>query len=385
MEDNTELTLRDLLALAKDGKAADFTALIQEALNGKAEDTVIAMVEDDEELDLPLDDDIDDVPDDEELDDEPLEEDALDERNALNHQKSRAFRSGVKGVVAKGLPSTPYLSRNDKWDREGTEKKKAETKAKKEKATHDASAMYHDASSKGIKLGGKSRQFSHIRQKGADVRNRDGASWKREISNTASNADAKERYGRGRFANEAMRKKHETLRRSVDDLAREAGNHLSRHGRADGDNEKYGKSFSFDKKDRLEPHHIENLAKLHAHVQAIHDTIKKHLPEELDLDLLEADLEEIAAELAFLTEGHSYSNRDDNDDSIKAKGGAKRFNARKARRKWKISMEEAEPGSLSLDEDMTEEELLDLAEVLTDEHFELLDDDSQQRLLAVIQ
>jgi hypothetical protein len=385
VEDNNELTLRDLLALASEGDAAEFTAAIQDLLNLKAEDTIVEMVvegpeEEEEEWEFEAEDDIEDLP----LEDDDLEEDIedLEERNALNHQRSRAFRAGTKEQNADQLSTSVYRSSRDSAE---THRKEVDSrKARKTTAQAKAKGMFADAQEKGVKMGGKAREMGHIRDAGKKVaKGGNGWEWKRDQSTTASNASEKKFHGgQGKFLHRHLQKQHSELSRRVDDLHNDIRRSLDDHARISSNKEKFGDSFGWDSektgKPSLTPHHLENIKKLHSKLTHLHHAVKALHVEEIDYEAVFEDLEELEAEFGVLTEGYSFSRRDPDDDSLRTKGGAKKYSHRRDRRMAKMSMEEVEP--LALRDDLSDEELFDLAETITEDEFEMLDELSQATL-----
>lgn len=391
-------TIKELIELAEAGEAAEFTNSIQEALKGRALEKIVDIAEDDEdeeELDFDLDDDIEDLEDDSEDDleeeDDDLEEDVeeLDERNALNHQKARAFRAGGKEVRAKDMhvPDKRYMSRRDKWSGEGEKKIEAQ-KAAKMKAGADAKHMAADATEKGASMGAKVGTMKRITTAGK--RYREANKSDRPSGNVWDNARAKEyNHGQGRFLHQHLSKQHMHLSRQADDLHNEISRALNSDTFRGRDEKQYGSIFRFKHKDdddgpALQPHHLENLKKLHQKLSAIHHVVKSMNEDAIDWDVIEEDLLDIENEyvelLSELDEGNTYSRKNWDDDRLRAKGKAKKYSRRRDRRSWKMRMEDIEPGSLSLADDLTDEELQDLADNITEEHFELLDELSTQKL-----
>ena len=385
--------IKELIELAAAGEAADFTEVIQEALKERAFETVVEMAEgpEDEDLDDAWDDNIDDLPledDVADLDDDDVEE--LEERNALNKEKSRAFRAGVKDAAVKDS-HMPYISSRDRrWDKEGSDRKVAQAKQAKDNKKQLAKHIFDTATEKGKDLGGKPREFQHVRDKGRETYDKYKAGWKNDNSKEASNARTKEMYGQGKYLHQHLDKQHRHLSRQADDLHNEISRALNSDTFRGRDKAKYGDTFGWRKdgdEPTLQPHHLDNLKKLHHKLSAIHHVVKSMNEESIDWEAIEEDLIDIEDAyielLSELDEGKTYSRRSWDDDRIRDKGGAKKYSRRRDRRQSRVRMEEledAEPGSLTLADDLTDEELQDLADNITEEHLELLDELSFQKL-----
>lgn len=381
-------TIKELIELAQAGEAAEFTTSIQEVLTETALDAVVRMAdepEEDEELDITTEDDIEDLPEDDEID---TEDDQLDERNALNHQKARAFRAGKKEVQAKGMHVSDMRYVGHRYDsRETKQNIINDQKKKKELAGAKAKSMHADATEKGIKLGGRSREFTRIRDAGKAYKTVHGVSDKSPRGGVYDNASHKKfNAGQGKYLHKHLAKQHNVLSREVSDMHDKIYRAIQSDDLRGRNDEKYGTQFKFkeDGKPGLEPHHLENLKKLHGKLKAMHHAISSMAEEVLDWDALAEDFLDVETEyeelLQELDESKTYRANDDDDDDYR--GQRRQSYIRRRDRRNKAKMEEVEDEELlSLRDDLSDEELQEILDTISEEHFEMLNDDSKVMLI----